>query len=133
MNSVPIEIREVVNASDLKTFISVPWSVYRDDPNWVPPLRGELRNQFKPEKNPFLKHCEWQLFLLKDHNKIIGRIAAFIDTIAIDFWQERIGLFGYFDCINDQKAAHLLLDAAHGWLKTQDCSSMRGPWSFVSQ
>lgn len=118
---------------DLNDFINLPFKIYQSDPMWVPPLKSELRNQFKPAKNPFLDHCNYKLFLLKDNGEIIGRITAFIDTLANKFWGEPIGLFGYYECPPDETASRLLLDAARVWLHEQGMSTMRGPWSFVSQ
>jgi len=51
----------------------------------------------------------------------------------MDFWKERVGLFGYFECVQAPAAAQMLLEAARTWLLTKQCTSMRGPWSFVSQ
>lgn len=62
-----------------------------------------------------------------------GRVAAFVDTLALDFWKQPIGLFGYFECIENGSAARLLLEAARDWLKGRGLQVMRGPWSFVSQ
>jgi GNAT superfamily N-acetyltransferase len=128
MNIHPVQTRQ-----DMRAFLGLPYQLYREDPVWVPPLRDDQRKQFEPAHNPFLEHCDWQLFLLKDQGKIIGRIAAFVDNLAVDFWKERIGLFGYFECVQDQAAANLLLEAAREWLRAAGCSPMRGPWSFVSQ
>ena len=126
-------IRPVVSRKDLASFIKLPYTLYKKDPVWIPPLRDEQRGQFDPKRNPLLDHCEYQLFLLEEKGKVIGRIAAFIDLLAIDFWKERVGLFGYFECIADPLAARTLLDAAQTWLLARNCTSMRGPWSFVSQ
>ena len=128
-----MNIRTVESPRDLRAFIGLPYRLYRDDPVWVPPLRSEQRSQFDPKLNPFLNHCDWQLFLVEDQDKIVGRCAAFIDHLAADFWKEPIGLFGYFDCIPSPAAAQLLLEAARDWLRAHGCTSMRGPWSFVSQ
>lgn len=128
-----MEIRTVETASDLKKFTGFVYSHYRDDKIWVPPLRSELDAQFDRRKNPTLDHCEYQLFLLYDGNTIIGRIAAFIDTIALEAWKEPIGLFGYFECIDRPDASKLLFDKAAEWLKNKGMRYMRGPWSFVSQ
>jgi GNAT superfamily N-acetyltransferase len=100
---------------------------------WVAPLRSEMRGQFDPEKNPLLKHCKYQLFLLIENGKTIGRIAAFIDTLAVDYWGEKIGLFGYYECPDDPQASAMLLDQAREWLIEKGMTAMRGPWSFVSQ
>jgi GNAT superfamily N-acetyltransferase len=128
-----MHIQPVSSPRDLNTFLELPYRLYKDDPIWVPPLRDEQRGQFDPKRNSFLEHCEWQLFLLEDGGKIIGRIAAFIDKLAMEFWKERIGLFGYFECTNRPEAGRLLLETARDWLQERDCTSMRGPWSFVSQ
>lgn len=103
-----MQVRPVKSANALRAFIELPYWLYRNDPVWVAPLRSEQRAQFDPKRNPFLDHCEWQLFLLKDQGRTVGRIAAFMDTLAMDFWKERIGLFGYFECLPSAEGARLL-------------------------
>lgn len=128
-----MKIHTVETKNDLKGFINYPYHFYKDDPNWIPPLRIELREQFHPQTNPLLDHCDYCLFLLIQDKKIIGRIAAFIDHLAVDFWGEKIGLFGYYECIPNETASRTLLDAAVYWLREHGMDSMRGPWTFVSQ
>ena len=128
MNILPVETKK-----ELAAFINLPYHLYKNDPVWIPPLRSEQDGQFDPKHNPLLDHCEWQLFLLEEKGKIIGRIAAFVDLLAIDFWKARIGLFGYYECVPDPTAARLLLEAAVAWVRSRRCTSMRGPWTFVSQ
>ena len=128
-----MKIHPVKNKRDREAFIHYPYKHYRHDPMWVPPLRSEARAQFNITKNPFLEHCEYQLFLLKENDEPAGRIAAFIDSVANDYWGKPIGLFGYFECPDDAQASALLLGAARNWLKDRGICTMRGPWSFVSQ
>lgn len=128
-----MQIKPVQNAGDLKKFIDLPYQIYRSDPIWVPPLRSEVRGQFDPVRNPLLEHCDYVLFLLLDGGQVIGRVAAFIDHLAVDFWGEPIGLFGYYECPPDEQASRLLLSAARNWLAERGMTAMRGPWSFVSQ
>jgi hypothetical protein len=126
-------IHEAHSPKDIRAFINFPYKLYKNDPIWVAPLRSEQKAQFDPKSNLFLEHCEWQLFLLKNKGRVIGRIAAFVDLLAMDFWKERVGLFAYFECIRDEAASELLLSAAKKWLGEKKCTSMRGPWSFVSK
>ena len=128
-----MNIRPVRTQNDFNRFIELPYQLYKSDPIWVPPLRAEQKAQFDAKRNPLLDHCESQLFLLEEHDVTIGRIAAFVDTLALDFWKQPIGLFGYFECVQDASAADLLLGAARDWLKQRGLKVMRGPWSFVSQ
>jgi len=128
-----MQIIPAQNKNDLQAFIDLPYCLYKDDPNWVAPLRNEQKNQFIATKNPMLDHCHYQLFLLYKDNQVIGRIAAFIDQLALGAWKKPIGLFGSFECIDDPQAAQMLLDAARNWLRKQKMHRMRGPWSFASQ
>jgi GNAT superfamily N-acetyltransferase len=128
-----MHIKSVDTVKALNEFMWLPYQIYRNDPIWVEPLRSEVRSQFDKKKNPLLDHCEYQLFLLMDGDRVIGRIAAFIDSLAIDYWKEKVGLFGYYECPRDKDAAHALLSAARDWLCGKGMTSMRGPWSFVSQ
>lgn len=128
-----MQITPVEKQADLKTFVEFPYRHYRDDPVWVPPLRSEQFGQYNPVRNPMLNHCEYALFLLKDGRQVIGRISAFTDSLALEAWQEPIGLFGAFECVDDPAAARLLLDTARGWLRKKGMRAMRGPWSFASQ
>lgn len=128
-----MNITAVQTKHDLNKFIELPYQVYRDDPNWVPPLRSEVRGQFDAKRNPLLDHCEYSMFLLWDNEQVIGRIAAFIDRLAVDYWQEAVGLFGYYECPPNKEASMLLLETARKWLSARGMTAMRGPWSFVSQ
>jgi len=85
-----MEIRIVATKSELKRFIQFPYKLYKNDPVWIPPLRVEQFGQFDPKRNPTLDHCEYSLFLLIDNDEVIGRIAAFIDRLALETWKELI-------------------------------------------
>jgi ribosomal protein S18 acetylase RimI-like enzyme len=126
-------ILTVQNRRDLRAFINLPYRLYRDDPNWIPPLRSEQWGQFDLSKNPMLAHCDTKLFLVEEGGTVIGRCAAFIDRLAVAHWEKPVGLFGSFECVDDQKAAHQLLRAARTWLAERGMRAMRGPWSFASQ
>ena len=128
-----MHIQAVKTKREQRAFIDLPYQIYRDDPLWVEPLRSEVQAQFHPKKNPLLDHCEYQLFLLVEGQRVMGRIAAFIDILAVDYWKAKIGLFGYYECPHDAEASRMLLSSAADWLCQKGMTSMRGPWSFVSQ
>jgi GNAT superfamily N-acetyltransferase len=128
-----MKIRSVITKKALKRFIRFPYQFYKNDPVWISPLLAEQKSQFDAKLNPMLDHCEYTLFLLEDEGKVIGRVAAFIDRLALETWKEPVGLFGYYDCIEDMQASGMLLDAAACWLREKGMTFMRGPWSFVSQ
>ncbi len=117
----------------MKAFILLPYQLYRDDTIWVPPLRMDEKKKFSVRRNPILSHCEFQHFLLIQNGKSVGRVSAFIDNLALDQWKQPVGLFGSFECIDNEEGAHLLLEHARSWLQSKKMKTMRGPWSFESQ
>jgi hypothetical protein len=128
-----MNVRRVTSSADLRRFIELPYRLYRDDPVWVPPLRTEQRKQVDRRRNPMLDHCTLEFFLAEDGGETVGRVAAFVDHLAIRHWGEPVGLFGSYECANDVGASRMLLESAREWLRGQGMRSMRGPWSFASQ
>ncbi|WP_447639848.1 MULTISPECIES: hypothetical protein [Chitinophagaceae] len=104
----------------LKAFIDFPHELYKHDPNYVPELFIAQRDLLTPGKNPFFETGKIQLFLAYDvSNKIVGRIAGIYNANYIKFIEKNDGFFGFFECINEQPVANLLLDAAYNWVKSQ--------------
>lgn len=128
-----MEIQQVNSKKSLKDFILFPYHFHRKTRNWIPPLRLDQKNIFDPKKNRILQHNDYAFFTLRNGKGIIGRIAAYIDEIAINFWKEKVGFFGHYECIEDQEAANMLLSAAENWLRERGMEEMRGPWNLVSQ
>lgn len=128
-----MEIKTVITKNDLREFMELPYTLYRDDPLWVAPLRSEQKAQFVPSKNPMLDHCEHILFTAHKDGRTVGRISAFLDHLALEHWKQPIGLFGSFESIRDPEVANGLFSSAREWLRSKGMSTMRGPWSFASQ
>ena len=130
MNLMTIQIKKVESKSELKKFIHLPWQIYRNDPNWVPPLLAEEKEQFDRNKFPFFKHSEAEFFLALRQNKPVGRIAAIINNNHNKFHDEKTGFFGFFECIDEQKAADGLFAAAKEYVKSKGMNILRGPMNY---
>jgi ribosomal protein S18 acetylase RimI-like enzyme len=128
-----MQIIPVQTPAELQAFIEFPYQLYKHDPVWVAPLRSEQASQFVSTSNPMLDHCTYTLFLAKEGDQVIGRISAFIDHLALEHWKQPIGLFGSFECIENEEVGLALLGAARDWLIAKGMKTMRGPWSFASQ
>jgi hypothetical protein len=125
-----VEVYPVRNKKDLKKFLMLPFSIYRDDPYWVPPLVIEERKRFDPKKNPFYEHAQVELFVAEKNGEPVGRITAHIDENYNTFHGEKTGFFGFFESINDQSVANSLFDTASQWLKERGMNKILGPMSF---
>ena len=115
-----------------KLFIQVPLSIYKNDPNWIRPLDKDINEVFDKNKNKAFRFGEITRWVLKDNEgTLIGRIAAFVNKKYKNKGDEvPIGGIGFFECINDQAAADLLLDNAKHWLITKGMEAMDGPINF---
>ena len=124
-----VEIRQVTDSRDLKAFIEVPWAIYRDDPNWVPPLKFERKEAFS-EKNPFFEHARWQAWLAYRDGVPVGRISAQIDSLYLELHDAHTGFFGMIEAPEDPEVFAALFDAAGRWLKEQGMQTALGPFNL---
>ncbi|MDZ7385237.1 MAG: N-acetyltransferase [candidate division KSB1 bacterium] len=125
-SNVPI-VRPVASRRDLDRFVKLPWSIYRGNPYWVPPLIVDVKKLLDRKKNPFFQHSEAEYFLAERDGLVVGRIAAIVNDNHNKFHNEKTGFFGFFECINDQEVANALFDAAASWLRNKGMEIMRGP------
>lgn len=127
------ELIEVKDKNSNRQFLNFPSKLYKNDKNWVRYLDADLEKVFNPKKNKSFKTGELIRWILKDENKVIGRIAAFYDTKSSEKEDQPTGGIGFFDCINDQHAANFLFDTAKQWLIGKGMEAMDGPINFGSR
>ena len=124
-----IEIIAVEGGSTLKEFIDLPWRIYAEHPNWVPPLKKEVRRLLDPNRHPFWEFSERVLFLARRGAKPVGRIAGIVDRHYNQAHHEKMGIWGFFECTDDQEAATALFLAVESWVRQQGMTFLRGPLS----
>ncbi len=122
-----IEIFSVSSKSDLKKFLKFPWLIYKDNPHWVPPLLYDIKKVLNKKKNPFFNHADIELFLAVKEGSVVGRIAAVKNDLHNKEHNDKVGFFGFFECINDQEVADKLFDTAAQWISEKGLNAMRGP------
>jgi hypothetical protein len=127
-----VVVTPVTTAAEKKEFIAFQYEVYKNDPNFVPPLLMERNDFLNPKKNPWFEFGTMQLFLARRHGKIVGRISASEDPRYNEFHEVKIGWFGLFECIDDVAVAKALLETAEKWVRDRGLTEMMGPASFSS-
>ncbi len=99
-----IHIEEIpLGSSRIRTFAEFPWTLYKYEPHWAPPLRGDLlgnrllglRGILTPE-HPYHRHAEVTHFLAYQNGKTGGRISASINKRFNEHYSSKIGFFGFF-------------------------------------
>jgi GNAT superfamily N-acetyltransferase len=127
MTSSGVEIIPVTTEEQRREFARFPWRVYRDNPNWVPPIFGDRLKLLDPKGHPFWEHAEQQLFLARRGQEIVGTISAHINHRHNEVHQDKVGFFGFFEVFQDQAAAEALLATAADWLRERGMEAIRGP------
>ena len=125
-----LRVEPVSSKKDLKEFILLPWKVYRNDPNWVPPLILDMKNMLNKKKNPFFLHSDAEFFLARRGDEVVGRIAAILNNRHNEFHGEKTGFFGFFEVLPDYEAAAALFDTAAQWVKDRGMEVLRGPTNY---
>ncbi len=124
------DIRPVTTPVDNEMFLDVPHRVYLNDRHWVPPIRSSIAKYFLPT-NTFFEYGKLQQFIALSHeikgSGAVGRIVAAVNQRLLEREGEKVGLFGFFECIQDFTVAQALLDTACNWLREQGMTKVRGP------
>ncbi len=126
-------IREVTTKRDRKAFVDLPFRLYKDDPAWVPPLKGEALGLITPEKNGWYSHARAQLYLAERDGQVVGRISAHIDTLALTMdaaqgFGPGVGFWGLMEA-EDEGVFTALLARAEAWLRKEGMNRALGPVS----
>jgi hypothetical protein len=126
----PVQVTPVTNVRELRDFIRLPWSIYRKDPFWVPPLISEMKKLLDRANNPFFAHSAADFFLARRNGECVGRIAAILNNNHNRFHNERTAFFGFFESVNDKAVASALLDKAAQWGRDHGMEELRGPMNY---
>jgi ribosomal protein S18 acetylase RimI-like enzyme len=124
-----VSIVVIPPGDDMSRFISVPFRLYRNDPNWVPQLISQEKVFFDPNKNPAFNNCETIFFLALRDGVPCGRIAGVISREFNEKNSANTGRFGWFEA-DAKDAAELLFDQVESWLTARKMTRVVGPMGF---
>jgi len=125
-----ISVRRVESASDLNVFLKMPWRIYPNDRNWVPPLLWDVGRKLDRGRHPYFEHAEAEYFIAWRGSEPVGRISAQIDQNYDKHWGGRTGHFGFFEAPDDSEVAKALFGTAQDWLKSKGRDKIQGPYNF---
>jgi len=129
-----ISVEPVASKRDFDAFVDFAYAINASDPNWVAPLRAEVVELLTPGKNPFHEHAKVQLFLAHRAGKVVGRISAHYDELALAQPPEQgmgpgTGNWGLLEAENEA-VAHALIARAEQWLRVQGMTRVLAPISL---
>jgi hypothetical protein len=122
-----IEKVDTDNKSQVKRFVEFYYDLYKDCPQWVPPLFVDAYLPLNRKKHPFFEHSDADFFLAVRDGKVVGRICAGENKLFNEYHKTRKAQFYFFDTINDLEVAKLLFEAAFDWARQRGLDTMIGP------
>jgi GNAT superfamily N-acetyltransferase len=124
-----LEVKDLQTKQERRLFVELPWSLYKDDPNWIPPLLSDMHATLDPQKNALLRLGPSNFFLATQNQRPVGRIGCGMDLRLNAAKGNKMGYITLFESINDYRVAAALFDRATGWLKEQGATKVTGPQS----
>lgn len=119
----------VSNRKLMKDFINLPFQIYRNDSNWISPLKSEVRRTLNDSLNPYFKNSSLKLFNCYKDNHIVSRISVVINKMHFEKFGVRSAYFGFFESYNDAEAAAELFSAVENYCKKNDIEIIEGPFN----
>lgn len=128
MHITPLDL---TNKRQTRDFLALPFSIYRDIPQWVPPLLADERIRLDPKRFPFYKHSHASFFLAYEGTRPIGRLAILDNRNYNDYNRESTAFFYLFECEDNLEAATALFDAGFAWARSRGLTKILGPKGFT--
>lgn len=122
-----LTIKPVETRKEQRQFVDLAWTIYRDDENWIPPLRRNLEELVGFRPHPFHDFAEVRTWLAWRDNRPVGRIAGIVNPVHNAKYDENRGFFGFFESIDEQEVSRGLFDTVRDWLRERGISDLRGP------
>jgi GNAT superfamily N-acetyltransferase len=121
---------ETRDRRDVRRFVDFPYQLYRGHPQWVPPIRGDIRVMMDRDKHPFYEHSDADFFVAEQDGEVVGRIAA-LENRAFNAHQgTKKASFYLFETVEDSDVAAALFDRVVDWARSRGLNELIGPKGF---
>jgi GNAT superfamily N-acetyltransferase len=118
-------------ARDVRRFVRFPFDLYRNCPQWVPPLVSSAKAMLDRTKHPYYEHSEADFFLVEQRGRTLGRIAAMHNRRYNQFTGSSDAFFGFFDAVDDTSVSRALFDAVLTWARERNLTQVKGPRALI--
>jgi len=118
------------NKASVKRFVRIPYRLYENHPQWVPPILMEAETQLNKSKHPFYEHSDADFFIATKDGRDVGRIAALENKLFNQYHKTKQAQFYLFECEDDQEVANALFERVIDWAKGRGLDRLVGPKGF---
>ena len=125
-----ITIKEALTKKEMKEFVMFSFELYKDNPNWIPPIIADELESFDKTKNPAFQSAEAHFYLAYKNDKVVGKLAAIINWEEVNILKKKKVRFGWFDVIDDVEVTKALLQKVEELGRKHQMDHMEGPMGF---
>lgn len=125
-----ITIKEAKTKKEMTDFVKFPFRLYKDNPNWIPPIIADELESFDSSKNPAFETAEAYFYLAYRNGEIVGRVSAIINWNEVNNQQKKKVRFGWFDAIDDIEVTKALLEKVYELGRLHNLENVEGPMGF---
>lgn len=127
---VTVEKIDTGNKSQVRKYVRLPYQMYANTPQWVPPLLIDQELYLNRKKHPFFEHSTADFFLAYRDGELVGRIAALENSRFNAYHKTRYAQFYHFESPDDQEVANALFERVFEWAKARELEAVIGPKGF---
>ncbi len=118
------------NKQHVQEFLALPFTLYENVPQWVPPFARQARLILDPARHPFYEHSEAAFFLARDGGQPVGRLAVLNNRRYNVVNEDAAAFFALFECRDSVEASRVLFGAGFDWARQRGLRSIKGPRGF---
>lgn len=104
-------------------------SLHGTNPAFIPPFPGSVAKYLAADSPFHLRHGEITPFVALRDGRVVGRVAAIVNRTHNTQYADKTGFFGFFECENDPRTAHALIERVAQVLREAGMDSIRGPYN----
>jgi hypothetical protein len=125
-----VEKVDTQDRHQVRRFVAFPYRLYRGHPQWVPPIRGDVRVMLDRQKHPFYEHSDADFFLAERDGEVVGRVAALGNRAYNAYHNASVANFYLFECENDRAVVEALIATVVTWARGRGLTELVGPKGF---
>ncbi|HEY59443.1 MAG TPA: hypothetical protein G4N92_01975 [Anaerolineae bacterium] len=127
---VTIDKLDTASKREVNQFVKFPFEIYKDVPQWVPPIQADIKIMLNKNKHPFYEHSNAEFFVAHRNRKMVGRISLLENKAYNKYHNKKQASFYLFECIDDQEVANRLFERALDWTHRHKLNKLLGPKGF---
>jgi hypothetical protein len=122
---------DLTSKKQTQDFISLPFRIYADIPQWVPPLDMDIKQMLDIRRNPFYRHSEAAFFVAYRNKLPVGRLAVLNNRRYNDYNHSSSAFFWLFETENSLEITSHLFKAGCAWAHERGLTEILGPKGFT--